>query len=575
MQVLKFKKILFIAALILGIQVTFMSERGWSNYPHGSAWVNGKGYVLTGESPIPADDYYRNPQTNQTLFYADYVPFNNNSSTMILNGQSVPVVRMYDLYGPTRTNGTFPIPDFGNSVGMGGNSNSNRPGSGSSGSSGVGQGIDLGGGFTYTGPPPSITVDAMNNLLKNNYFSPNYGTTILNLKGLSAQEAQAGAKLNERNSDLKKELDESENLENETAAFEICVSQWVENQKLPNNKITPIENSSDEIFSQECKDLYNKIKGRIENGQLVSNTPTATNPEYQPDAESQKTFNELNQYPYVSKQSQELNDIRTKFQSTKTYDLVHFRAKLTGLLALKEADQSYVQNKNDEGDFFKNSAILLGDIVTDLLPITGFVKDFYRAWTGYDITYGNKLSTTERAFSGVFAVANLATFGSAGLVKAPIAALAKMAKATFGEIRVAEEILQASQKLGTKVHIMTNGTSGHYVVLGQRMGRVNAVAEEIRDAANTLGKEGIVVHTFEESPLARGDREKAVESLGRYLTDSELLETLSFAENEVWIQRMIKEGHTIVMLEDIKHQSVFVKMEMDNIKKFLLSLMKK
>ena len=41
---------------------------------------------------------------------------------------------------------------------------------------------------------------------------------------------------------------------------------------------------------------------------------------------------------------------------------------------------------------------------------------------------------------------------------------------------------------------MTNGTSGHYVVLGQRMGRVNAIAEEIRDAVNTLGKEDIVVH---------------------------------------------------------------------------------
>ena len=108
---------------------------------------------------------------------------------------------------------------------------------------------------------------------------------------------------------------------------------------------------------------------------LVSNTTTAATPEYQPDTESQKTFNELNQYPYVSKQSQKLNDIRTKYQSTKTYDLVHYRAKITGLLALKEADQSYVQNKNDEGDFFKKSAILFGDIVTDLLPITGFVKE--------------------------------------------------------------------------------------------------------------------------------------------------------------------------------------------------------
>ena len=575
MQIFKFKTILFFVVLTLGIQVTFMSERGWANYTHGSAWVNGKGYVLIGASPIPADDYYHDPQTNQTVFYADYVPFNINSSTVILNGQSVPVVRMYDLYGPTMSNGTFPIPGFGNSVGMGGNSNSTRPGSGSSGSSGVGQGIDLGGGFTYTGPPPSITVDAMNNLLKNNYFSPNYGTTILNLKGLSAQEAQAGAKLNERNSDLKKELGESENLENETAAFEICVSQWAENQKLPNNKITPIENSSDEIFSQECKDLYNKIKGRIENGQLVSNTPTATNPEYQPDAESQNTFNELNQYPYVSKQSQELNDIRTKFQSTKTYDSVHFRAKLTGLLALKEADQSYVQNKNDEGDFFKKSAILFGDIVTDLLPITGFVKDFYRAWTGYDITYGNKLSTTERAFSGVFAVANLATFGGAGLVKAPIAALAKMAKATFGEIRVAEEILQASQKLGTKVHIMTNGTSGHYVVLGQRMGRVNAVAEEIRDAVNTLGKEGVVVQTFKESDDALKYFKDFEKKYGRRLTESELLSSPSYAENKVWIDRIIREGHTILMLEDIKHDSVFVKMEIDTIKQYLISFGKK
>jgi hypothetical protein len=61
-----------------------------------------------------------------------------------------------------------------------------------------------------------------------------------------------------------------------------------------------------------------------------------------------------------------------------------------------------------------------------------------------------------------------------------------MAKATFGEIRVAEEILHASQKLGTKVHVMIPGTSGQTVVLGQRMGRVHALADEINNAANTL-----------------------------------------------------------------------------------------
>jgi hypothetical protein len=565
MQILK--TTFFSLALTLGIQIIFFSEFGWAIYRHGTAMLNGKGYILSGESPIPADGYYYSPSTNQTLFYADYVPFNNNSSTVMLNGQAVPVVRMYELFGPTMPNGTSPMAGSGDSMGNGGASSSGKSGSGRSGSSGVGYGIDLGGGYTYTGPPPSMTVDYMNNLLKNNYFANDYGSTIAKLKGLSAQDAHANIKLNERNSDLKKESEDSENLENETAAFESCVSQWVENQKQ-----TAADSSQTSNFNEECKGLYNKIKGRIENNQLVSNSRTDSTPEYQPDAEGQKNYIELSQYSYKSSHRDELNDIRTKFQSSKTYDVEHYRAKEAGMRALKEADQSYGQNKNDEGDFFKESAFILGDIVTDVLPVTGFVKDFYRAWTGYDVTYGNKLSSTERAFSGVFAVANLATLGGAGLVKAPIAALAKMAKATFGEIRVAEEILHASQKLGTKVHVMIPGTSGQTVVLGQRMGRIHALADEIKNAANTLGKEGIVVHTFEESRPAKDFITRKGNELGRRLTDAELMESPSFAENRIWIERMLNEGHSIVMLEDIKHPSVFVDMEIDTIKKYLKGL---
>jgi hypothetical protein len=85
MQILK--TTFFSLALTLGIQIIFFSEFGWAIYRHGTAMLNGKGYILSGDSPIPADGYYYSPSTNQTLFYADYVPFNNNSSTVMLNGK--------------------------------------------------------------------------------------------------------------------------------------------------------------------------------------------------------------------------------------------------------------------------------------------------------------------------------------------------------------------------------------------------------------------------------------------------------------------------------------------------------
>ena len=84
------------------------------------------------------------------------------------------------------------------------------------------------------------------------------------------------------------------------------------------------------------------------------------------------------------------------------------------------------------------------------------------------------------------------------------------------------------------------------------------------------------MYTFKESDDAFKSFKKAINEVGgRNLTKAELKDSLTYFENKIWIERMINEAHTIVILEDIKHPSVFVEMELETIKKYLNSLRKK
>jgi uncharacterized protein YukE len=125
----------------------------------------------------------------------------------------------------------------------------------------------------------------------------------------------------------------------------------------------------------------------------------------------------LLEYEYQSVQKDDLEKIREPLSSFKPNSPQSYNAYKAGLQALKQADQSYLQNGIEVGNFLKESAKILFDVATDLIPITSIPKDLYRTFVGKDPLSGRELVTFERVLAGGFVVLASVTLGVSNLLK--------------------------------------------------------------------------------------------------------------------------------------------------------------
>lgn len=537
-------------------------------YVHGTARVNGKDYQLLGDDPGRIDGIYLSRESGQPLFYADFGPFNVDRATLSYEGRELPVVRVFELFGPNPTEG-FSSPSENSSSTAGSGSTfggSSRGGFGGGTSGGTSGGLEIGGGYVYSGPPPSLVVGSVNRLIKGGYEGNSYKESLVKISELTTAYVNTNQVITQERIRFQRRTNEVKETEKLTHLLEHCVQSWLQRQAQgdPSLKL--------ESLGPECVTAYRGALASAKDNlaQAANRQAAAAQPEYSPSKNDADYFGYLAQYPYRSYQSRELEKIRQKTLSHKASDLARYRAQTESLRALKEADRAYDANDERGGLFFSESGKMLADIATDGLPVAGTIKDLYRAWTGRDFSSGEKLTPTERAFAGVFAVADIISLGGTRFGRVPVAALARMAKASIGDIRVAQELLQTSQRLATQIHLLKPGTSGQYVIIGQRMGRVHKAANVIEESAVRLGKEGVKVHRFEATEAAnRALSEMRKQFPEGKIPDEALRVTEVFQENLNWIRKMLDSDHTLIALEDISHKSVFFEMEIDEVVKSL------
>lgn len=260
----------------------------------------------------------------------------------------------------------------------------------------------------------------------------------------------------------------------------------------------------------------------------------------------------LSQATYTSHKKDELEAVKRTLLSKPTTTPQQSNAKIAGLQSLKYSDLAYNADNEAQGDFYFEAAKQLASIVADFIPAASVAKDVYGLFVGKDLFTGEKLSATERALSGMFAVAQVAgSFYTAGAGAPFIAAAIKevrvIAKADERAIKLAGSLAKFTKKTGNRPVVALEGASKKITVVGRSM-------ESVKETEAALKNDGFMVEIFDDigdgsviSKAARLEFEAVKKQFAPVLVPNDKLMKLKIRkENKAWIDKAIKDGHTVI-----------------------------
>lgn len=277
----------------------------------------------------------------------------------------------------------------------------------------------------------------------------------------------------------------------------------------------------------------------------------------------------LDNEPYVSAHAKELDDLRKRLVESSAKGPQQWEAKRAASKTIREADNAYLENKNELGDILKDAGKLLVDIATDIIPFTSIPKDAYRLLVGKDPVTGATLSGFERALAGGFMAGAILTVGASNTLKFEIQTTKALVNATEAEFRMAEKLTEVIGKSPLKVEVLLKGKGEKFTVIGRDMSRVSEVGEALR-------KESIDVSTLDKfSDAADKDWQKRLDKYvlknGDRIPSDEVEKSLRYAENKTWLRSAIEQGDAIIDLGNpmAKEFSAFYEMEKNMVLKYL------
>ena len=269
-------------------------------------------------------------------------------------------------------------------------------------------------------------------------------------------------------------------------------------------------------------------------------------------------FKYYQDYQFKSSYKDELNTIRDSHSEFIPHSPQSYNAYKAGLMTLVDSDKNYVNGEINLGHINKEAAKrlleLAIDIGTDLMPLTGIAKDLYRGLVGKDPMTGQDLTTLERSLGVAFGTLGIVTLGASSFLTIGAKEIAALAKSTYKEARLSEEIAKAVNAATTNVHVMKYGTSGKFTIMGQGMDRVHEVSEALK-------KENIIVETFEATSEAKREWNLTRIDFPNEVPENIARNTPIFIEDEIWVKNQISNGNTILGLEEIDRYSTFWNME--------------
>ena len=265
-------------------------------------------------------------------------------------------------------------------------------------------------------------------------------------------------------------------------------------------------------------------------------------------------FKYYQDYQFKSSYKDELNTIRDSHSEFIPHSPQSYNAYKAGLMTLVDSDKNYVNGEINLGHINKEAAKrlleLAVDFGTDLLPLTGIAKDLYRGFVGKDPMTGQDLTSLERCLGVAFGTLGIVTLGASSFLTVGAKEIAALAKSTYKEARLSEEIAKAVNAATTNVHVMKYGTSGKFTIMGQGMDRVHEVSEALK-------KENISVETFEATSEAKLDwLEKRMKNPNG-VPDRIARNTPIYIEDQIWVRDQIAKDNTILGLEEIDRYSTF------------------
>lgn len=250
--------------------------------------------------------------------------------------------------------------------------------------------------------------------------------------------------------------------------------------------------------------------------------------------------------PYLSIKKGEFDSLRTRLNQYPVSGPQQWDAKVAAFNTIRLADNAYLNNLTEIGDLLFNVAKGLVDLATDIVPFTSIPKDGYRLLVGKDPTTGEPLSSFERALAGAFMAGAFLTVGASNTLKLETKVVQAIAKATEGEVKLAEKLTQVIAKSPLKVEVLIKGTSGEFTIIGRDMARVTEVGA-------ALEKEGIKVNTLNGFSEATETewlylRNLYIKKPGDLIPYEEVMKSKRLIDNKEWLESAIKNGHTVIDL---------------------------
>lgn len=225
-------------------------------------------------------------------------------------------------------------------------------------------------------------------------------------------------------------------------------------------------------------------------------------------------FKSLLDYQYQSHQKAELNKIRSDHADFKPQSPQAYNAYKAGLNALINADNAYIINDEQTGTFYKESAKVLLDVATDIIPITSIPKDLYRLFVGKDPFSGSEIPAFDRLMAGGFVFLTVASAGTLSFMRG-LREAKVIAKATAEQARVAETFFESAKGLerlrwGTWSDLSKVIIDGReYAQIGERLYTKHAIDRMVPKALGSAvgGVSGRGVPTMVvEATIATGEK---------------------------------------------------------------------
>lgn len=197
--------------------------------------------------------------------------------------------------------------------------------------------------------------------------------------------------------------------------------QWNEEltqrYKTENEGLSKSEIAIEPIASSNSNELIINPQSKKDIGTLISESVPIQIDGYRYLLNDRTELKPFLEYEYQSDHKSELDKLREPLLNFKPNSPQSYSAFKAGLSALKRADESYLQNEVQIGDFLKAAAKTLLDVATDLIPIYSIPKDLYRTFVGKDPFSGHKLTPFERVLAGGFVVLAVGTVGISNFAK--------------------------------------------------------------------------------------------------------------------------------------------------------------